>query len=100
MVKRRAGGFTYVSLLHLVNMTTNIHVAEQSYAHLVTKHTAMHKKLHINQLETTFEMNHKCKCCALGLRPGFNNQQLKLTVLTHEVAWSTEGAGKAFAHAQ
>ena len=51
-------------------------------------------------METTFEMNHKCKCCALGLRPGFNNQQLKLAVLTHEVAWSTEGAGKAFSHAQ
>jgi len=31
----------------------------------------MRKNLQISQLETTFEMNHKCKCCALGLRPKF-----------------------------
>ena len=35
-VKRQAG-LVIMSLFHLVNMTTKILVAEQSYTHLVTK---------------------------------------------------------------
>ena len=36
-VKRRRAGLVMMSLFHLVNMTTKILVAEQSYTHLVTK---------------------------------------------------------------